>query len=105
MWEGACPSALPIFVNFSFEKALLLSSELTHEQAVQIALWTDVVGHCANDVRAAGTLPANVLLHGAEMMKARLRFLAVQSDSAREVICAMRAVSHPVPLLWPILGQ
>ncbi len=91
MWEGACPSALPVFVHFSLEKALLLSPELTRDQAVQIALWTDVVGHCANDVRAARSAPSEVLLQGGGMMKARLRFLAVQCDGARAAISVMRA--------------
>jgi hypothetical protein len=90
MWEGTCPSALGIFVNFSFEKAVLLSPDLSRDEAVQVALWTDVVGHCANDVRAAGTSPATVFIEGEGMMAARLRFLAVQSDGAREAICNMR---------------
>ena len=90
MWEDTCPSALPIFANFSFVKAVLLSPDLTRDEAVQVALWTDVVGHCANDVRAAGTSPETVFLKGEGMMAARLRFLAVQSDGARENIRLMR---------------
>ena len=61
------------------------------DEVVQIALWTDVVGHCANDVRAAGTAPSRVLREGGEMMAARLRFLGVQSDPARAVIRRIRA--------------
>ena len=59
---------------------------------VQVALWTEVVGHCANDSRAAGTAPARVLIEGEGMMNARFRFLAVHSDPARAVISRIRAV-------------
>jgi hypothetical protein len=98
MWEDTCPSALPIFAEFSYIKAVLLSPDLTRDEAVQVALWTDVVGHCANDVRAAGTSPATVFLEGEGMMCARLRFLAVQSDGAREVIRQIRTSRDPVPV-------
>jgi hypothetical protein len=60
---------------------------------VQVALWTDVVGHCANDARAAGTAPSRVFVEGEEMFRARLRFLAVQSDPARAVIRRIGAAS------------
>jgi hypothetical protein len=97
MWEATCPSALLIFANLSYEKAVLLSPDLSRDEAVQIALWTDVVGHCASDARAAGTSPATVFLEGEGMMAARLRFLAVQSDGAREVIRLIRASSLSSP--------
>jgi hypothetical protein len=98
MWEGTCPSALGIFANFSCEKAMLLSPDLSRDEALQVALWTDVVGHCANDVRAAGTSPARVFVEGEGMMAARLRFLAVQSDGAREVIRRIRTSRDEVPV-------
>jgi hypothetical protein len=90
MWEGTCPSALPIFANLSFDKVLPLNADLSRDEAVQIAIWTDVVGHCASDARADGAAPAKVLLEGEGMMAARLRSLAVQSDGAREVIRSIR---------------
>ena len=94
MWAAACPGAcLYIFSRLTLEQALLLSPDLHPDVVVQVALWTDVVGHCANDARAVGTAPARVFVEGEEMFGARLRFLAVQSDSARTVIRQIRAAS------------
>ncbi len=81
------------FAEVSLEVVLLLSPRLAPDVVVQLALWSDVVGHCANDIRAAGTAPALVLAVGHEMMAARLRFLAVQSDLSRDVIRGIRAAS------------
>ena len=78
------------FLEFSLERALLLSPDLLPDAVVQVALWSDVVGHCANDARAAGTAPGRVAVEGERMMAARLRFLAVQSDPARAVIRQIR---------------
>ena len=92
MWAAACPSANLMFVyQLTLERALLLSPDPIPDVDVQVALWTDVVGHCANDARAVGTAPARVLMEGEGMMIARLRFLAVQSDPARAVIRIIRA--------------
>ena len=94
MWLACCPSTDNIFFSeLTREMVLLLSPRLAPEVVVQLALWTDVVGHCANDIRAAGTAPAQVLAVGHEMMAARLRFLAVQSDLSRDVIRGIRAAS------------
>jgi hypothetical protein len=94
MWLQACPSTDVIFFSqLTLELVLLLSPRLAPDVVVQLALWTDVVGHCANDARAAGTAPARVLAEGHEMMNARLRFLAVQSDCSRVVIQRIRAAS------------
>jgi hypothetical protein len=91
MWAVTCPSASMCFAQLTLETALLLSPGLLPDEVVQVALWTDVVGHCANDARAAGIAPSRVLQEGGGMMAARLRFLAVQSDSARTVIRRIRA--------------
>ena len=94
MWTTACPSTEPIFFSqLTLELVLLLSPRLAPDVVVQLALWTDIVGHCANDVRALGTAPARVLADGLEMMNARLRFLAVQSDCSGAVIRRIRAAS------------
>jgi len=90
MWEATCPSANVLFLELSLERALLLSPDLLPDAVVQVALWSDVVGHCANDARAAGTAPGRVAVEGEGMMAARLRFLAVQSDPARAVIQQIR---------------
>ncbi len=82
-----------VFAHLTLEQALLLSDDSSAEVDLQIALWTDVVGHCANDIRFAGTSPARVLVEGEGMMAARLRILAVQSDGAKSVICLIRAAS------------
>jgi hypothetical protein len=94
MWLQACPSTDSIFfAKLTPELVLLLSPRLAPGVVVQLALWSDVVGHCANDIRAAGAAPALVLADGHERMAARLRFLAVQCDSLRTVIRLIRAAS------------
>ncbi len=89
MWKATCPSASPRFAQLTLEMALLLSPDLLPDDVVQVALWTDVVGHCANDARALGTSPTRMLAEGHEMMAARLRFLSSQSESTRAVITRM----------------
>jgi hypothetical protein len=93
MWTTTCPSTDAIFfcAELTLEVVLLLSPRLAPDVVVQLALWSDVVGHCANDIRACGTAPARVLAVGHEMMAARLRFLALQSDGTRAVIRRIRA--------------
>jgi endonuclease/exonuclease/phosphatase family metal-dependent hydrolase len=94
MWTTTCPSVDNIFFSeLPLESVLLLSPRLAPDVVVQLALWSDVVGHCANEIRALGTAPAQVLADGHEMMAARLRFLAVQSDCTRSVIRRVRAAS------------
>jgi hypothetical protein len=93
MWGSACPMANPCFAQLTLEQALILSSDLTPDDVVQVALWTDVVGHCANDIRATSATPSSVSREGDNMMRARLRFLAVQSEPARTVITRIRAAS------------
>jgi hypothetical protein len=90
MWREACPSANLIFEHLSLETVLLISPELSEEVVPQVALWVDVVGHLSNDMRAQGTSPTRALIDGAEMIKARLRQLAVQSNEASAVISAIR---------------
>jgi hypothetical protein len=93
MWREACPSASPIFNNLSLESVLLISPDMPKEDVCQVALWVDVVGHLSNDLRALGTSPSRALRDGAEMIRARLRQLAVQSEEARAVISLIRAAS------------
>mgnify|MGYP000429535885 CR=1 FL=1 len=90
MWREACPSANLNFEHLSLETVLLISPELSEEVVPQVALWVDVVGHLSNDMRAQGTSPTRALIDGAEMIKARLRQLAVQSNEASVVISAIR---------------
>ena len=71
---------------------LLISADLPNEVVCQVALWADVVGHLSNDIRARGTTPTRAFRDGGEMIRARLRQLAVQSDQARAVINFIRIV-------------
>jgi hypothetical protein len=98
MWAATCPHASVIFCHLTLESVLLLSPDLQPDEDVQVALWTDVVGHCANDIRALGTAPSRVFLDGEGMMAARLRFLAVQSDTSRAVINRIRVAVHAVAI-------
>ena len=93
MWADACPSSDTLVLNMTLEAALLLTPELPNEVVPQVALWTDVVGHCANDIRSQGISPAQVRRGSGGMFAARLRQLALQSDSARAVISSIRASS------------
>ncbi len=79
--------------QLTLERVLLLSPDPVPDVDVQVALWSDVVGHCANDIRTAGISPARDLVEGEGMMAARLRIWAVQSDGARSVISLIRAAS------------
>jgi hypothetical protein len=97
MWAAACPQASEVFLHLTLEKVLFLSPDLQPEEDVQVALWSDVVGHCANDIRALGTAPSQVFLDGEGMIAARLRFLAVQSGPARAVISSIRVAVHALP--------
>jgi hypothetical protein len=91
MWREACPNAHTIFAELTLEKVLLITAEMPNEVVCQVALWADVVGHLTNDMRARGTTPSRALMDGGEMIRARLRQLAVQSDPARAVISVIRA--------------
>ena len=71
---------------------MLLTLGLLPDEVIQVALWADVVGHCANDIRALGTVPSRVLMEGEAMMVARLRFLSIRSDQTRTVIRMIRAL-------------
>ena len=98
MWAAACPGSEHIcFSHLTLEHALLLSPGLHPDVVVQVALWSAVVGQCANDARAAGISPARVFVEGEEMFVARFRFLAVQSDPARAVIRHIRAMLPAAP--------
>ena len=92
MWEAACPGSHPIVRNMTLEHALLLTPDLPSDAIVQLALWTDVVGHLSNDSRLTGISPTRVLREGVGMIGARLRQLAVQSDQARGVIGSIRVL-------------
>ena len=93
MWGEACPSANVIFARLTLEDALLLTPGLSNEVVAQVALWTDVVGHLSNTIRANATPQARVLAEGSEMVAARLRHLAVLSDGAKSVIILIRAAA------------
>jgi hypothetical protein len=92
MWRQACQNASTIFYNLTLETVLMLSPGLTSGEILEVALWVDVVGHLSNDMRALGMSPTRTLLEGGDMMVARLRQLAVQSDAARAVIRGIRVV-------------
>ncbi len=91
MWREACPNADPTCTELTLEKLLLIYADMPNEVVCQVALWADVVGHLTNDMRARGTTPSRALMDGGEMIRARLRQLAVQSDLARAVIIVIRA--------------
>jgi hypothetical protein len=91
MWAEACPSSDPSILVLTLELVLLITPEMSDLVISQAALWSDVVGHCANDIRMQGLSPERVFREGGGMFTARLRQLAVQSDSARAVICLIRA--------------
>ena len=90
MWGRACPCSHLAVLRPTFEHVLLISPDLPAEAVVQLALWSDVIGHCVNDARAIGSSPDKVLREGEGMILARLRSLGVQSDSTRNVIAVMR---------------
>jgi hypothetical protein len=92
MWGEACPNAHAIFANLILEESLLLSPGLPNEVIPQVAIWTDIVGHLSNDIRANATPPSRVLTMGVDMIVARLRHLAVLSEGARAVIVSVGAV-------------
>ena len=93
MWRAACPRADCCFNALTLEQAMLLSPHLSPDVCVQIAIWTDVVGHLSNDIRA-GSAPAPVNDEAGEgMVHARLRQLAVQCDGAKAVITVIRAAA------------
>ncbi len=103
MWLQACPSTDSIFfAKLTPELVLLLSLRLAPGVVVQLALWSDVVGHCANDIRAAGAAPALVLADGHERMAARLRFLAVQCDSLRTCLLYPADPADDHPCVYPV---
>ncbi len=91
MWRTACPNSSIFFENLTLEQALFLSPDLSNDLCEQLALWSDVVGHMSNDIRAMGTSPSRVFSDGAGVMIARLRQIVVQSDEARAVISEIRA--------------
>ena len=91
MWGEACPHVNALFAELTLEDSLLLSPGLPNEVVPQVALWTDVVGHLSNDIRANATPPTRVLAIGADMVAARLRHLAVLCDGAGAVITLIRA--------------
>ncbi len=74
-------------------KVLMVSPGMPKEVVLQIALWVDVIGHLSNDSRALGISPSRSFLDGGELIKTRLRQLAVQSDEARAVIRGIRTAS------------
>ncbi len=95
MWGEACPNAHAIFANLTLEESLLLSPGLPNEAVPQVAIWTDIVGHLSNDIRANATPSNLVLATGADMIVARLRHLSVLSDGAGAVISLIRAALMP----------
>jgi hypothetical protein len=94
MWGVVCPSRHVFFTNLTLEDSVLLSPGLPNEVVPQIALWTDVVGHLSNSIRANAIPPSRVLVEGEDMMEARLRHLSVQSDGAGAVISLIRVASN-----------
>ena len=91
MWREACPSAHTAFDELTLENVLMITAAMPNEVICQVALWVDVVGHLSNDIRVRGTTPTRAFRDGWEMIRARLRQLAVQSDLARAVIIVIRA--------------
>ncbi len=81
------------FLDLSLEKVLMISPGMPKEDVLLVALWIDVVGHLSNDIRVLGTTPARAFLDGAEMIRARLRQLAIQSDAASAVIRVVSAAA------------
>ena len=73
-----------------------MSPGLPKEVVSQVAIWTDVVGHLSNDIRANATPPTRVLAEGVDMIAARLRHLSVLSDGAGDVIRLVRVASSIV---------
>ncbi len=71
-----------------------MSPGLSNEAVSQVVIWSDVVGHLSNDIRANATSPIRVLEIGADMVEARLRHLSVLSDGAGAVIRLIRAASN-----------
>jgi hypothetical protein len=94
-WKEACPQCNIIFANLSLEDALLLSPGLPKEVALEVCIWSDVVGHLSNDIRANATLPSRFLVAGKDMIEARLRHLSVLCDGTGAVIRLIGAASQP----------
>jgi hypothetical protein len=93
MWRAACPNSNIVFENLTLEQALFLSPDLSTNTCVQLALWSDVVGHLSNDIRAMGTPFVLTAGAGTEMVNARLRAVSVLGDDIRPVILQIRAAA------------
>ncbi len=85
------PGGGPIFQHLMLAHATLTAPAMSTEEILQMILWSDVVGQCLNDARAA--TPPRLIQGtvGRNMLVARLRFLGVQCDHTRCVICSMRS--------------
>ena len=92
--EEGLPQGKHIFSDLTLAEAFLLSPDMPNEVIVQVALWTDVVGHLSNDIRANATLPSRFLVAGKDMIEARLRHLAVLCDGTGAVIRLIGAASQ-----------
>ena len=75
---------------------LLISPNLSGDEVLELALWSDVMGHCLHDIKARAVLPCRMEVAGPRMIEARLRYLVVQSASTRSVITGMRVVHGDV---------
>ena len=90
MWQEVCPSAAPFFQNLTLGQATLTAPLMSPVEVVMAILWSDVVGQCLNDSRAAVPPHSVSGSRGKQMIIARLRFLGVQCDRTRETIRSMR---------------
>jgi hypothetical protein len=91
MWAEVCPGAAAFFQSLTANTVTLTLPLMSDPEVVQAIIWTDVVGQCLNDARAA--TPPRLIQGtvGRNMLVARLRFLGVQCDHTRCVICSMRS--------------
>jgi hypothetical protein len=90
MWQEVCPSEAPFFRNLSLDQVTLTAPLMSPEETVMAILWSDVVGQCLNDSRAAVPPHSVQGSRGKNMIIARLRFLGIQCERTRETIRSMR---------------
>ncbi len=86
MWQEVCPAEAQFFRTLSLSIVSLAVPVMSTREVVMAVLWSDVVGQCLNDVRAASTHQ----YIGRDALVARLRFLGVQCDNTRALISTMR---------------
>jgi hypothetical protein len=95
LWQEVCPGVAPFFQNLALNQITLIAPLMSPEEVVMAILWSDVVGQCLNDARAAVPPLAVRGSRGKNMIIARLRFLGVQCDRTRVTIRGMRSLFLP----------